>query len=153
VRLRCCLSDDYSFAEKRYSSRPKVFSVARATSLHRFQGHTDEVNQIRFDPTKRLLASCSDDGTVRIWSLRRIAGPGKDDPNEAAEEGEEEAEEEGEEPEIERQGGSLVLRGHGDRVHSIAWSPRSDPSSNTSPRLIGSSVFLSLPLHASSAFC
>ena len=30
-------------------------------------GHTDEVEQIKWDPTCRLLASCSSDNRVCLW--------------------------------------------------------------------------------------
>jgi transducin (beta)-like 1 len=36
-----------------------------------FQGHQDEVNAIKWDPTGTLLASCSDDFTAKIWSLKQ----------------------------------------------------------------------------------
>ena len=36
-------------------------------NLH--SGHKDEVNQIRVNPSRTRLASCSDDGTVTIWKL------------------------------------------------------------------------------------
>lgn len=32
-----------------------------------FTGHTDEVNSIAWDPTRTILASCSDDSTARLW--------------------------------------------------------------------------------------
>jgi transducin (beta)-like 1 len=32
-----------------------------------FTGHTDEVNSIAWDPTRTILASCSDDFTARLW--------------------------------------------------------------------------------------
>lgn len=33
-----------------------------------FQGHTNEVNAIKWDPQGRLLASCSDDMSLKIWT-------------------------------------------------------------------------------------
>lgn len=36
--------------------------------LKTFQGHTNEVNAIKWDPQGRLLASCSDDMSLKIWS-------------------------------------------------------------------------------------
>lgn len=36
-----------------------------------FQGHTNEVNAIKWDPQGNLLASCSDDMTLKIWNLKQ----------------------------------------------------------------------------------
>ncbi len=44
-----------------YSKSTKVF--------HELVGHTDDVNSVRWDSTGSLLASCSDDSTLRLWSL------------------------------------------------------------------------------------
>jgi transducin (beta)-like 1 len=44
-----------------YSKSTKVF--------HDLVGHTDDVNCVRWDSTGSLLASCSDDSTIRLWSL------------------------------------------------------------------------------------
>lgn len=38
-----------------------------------YDGHEDEVNCLKFDPSGRLLASCSDDQTTRIWSSKSSA--------------------------------------------------------------------------------
>jgi WD40 repeat protein len=35
----------------------------------KIRGHTHEVNQIRLNRHRTLLASCSDDTTVRIWEV------------------------------------------------------------------------------------
>lgn len=34
-----------------------------------FSGHSSEVNGIRWDPTGKFLASCSDDKTCKIFSM------------------------------------------------------------------------------------
>ncbi|XP_069747862.1 F-box-like/WD repeat-containing protein TBL1X isoform X3 [Narcine bancroftii] len=38
-----------------------------------FQGHTNEVNAIKWDPSGMLLASCSDDMTLKIWNMKQDA--------------------------------------------------------------------------------
>jgi len=35
-----------------------------------FTGHSNEVNAIKWDPQGQLLASCSDDMTLKIWSMK-----------------------------------------------------------------------------------
>lgn len=37
--------------------------------LKKWVGHTDEVNAVRWDPSGKYLASCSDDKSTKIWSL------------------------------------------------------------------------------------
>lgn len=62
-------------------------------------GHTDEVNTVKFDPSGRWLATCSDDSTVRLWSLERGLNG-------------------------EWQGSCLqVLTAHTKEVYTIKWSP------------------------------
>ncbi|ETE63459.1 F-box-like/WD repeat-containing protein TBL1X, partial [Ophiophagus hannah] len=36
-----------------------------------FQGHTNEVNAIKWDPSGMHLASCSDDMTLKIWNMKQ----------------------------------------------------------------------------------
>jgi transducin (beta)-like 1 len=50
-----------------------VCKLGETTPLKKFQGHRDEVNAIKWDPTGTLLASCSDDKTAKIWSLKQEA--------------------------------------------------------------------------------
>ena len=46
-----------------------VCQVDSSTPLRRFYGHDNEVNAIEWDPTGRMLASCSDDRTAKIWTM------------------------------------------------------------------------------------
>ncbi|PSN29293.1 F-box-like/WD repeat-containing protein ebi, partial [Blattella germanica] len=39
------------------------------TPFKQFYGHTGEVNSIKWDPEGKLLASCSEDTTLKIWSM------------------------------------------------------------------------------------
>jgi WD40 repeat protein len=117
-----------------------VFNISRVSPVFRFKGHRDEVNVVKFSPCGTLLASCSDDSTVRIWSLRNIPGltlskGGK--------------EKEGEKERFideEDNAGVLVLDGHTRDVHTIAWGPWK--KGDQGPRLLASYVppfSLSLP--------
>ena len=38
-------------------------------NLFLLQGHTNEVNAIKWDPQGRFLASCSDDMTLKVWCM------------------------------------------------------------------------------------
>ena len=49
---------------------PGAPATATATTpLQVLVGHSDEVNAIRWDPSGKLLASCSDDHNVFVWQL------------------------------------------------------------------------------------
>lgn len=48
-----------------------VCKLGEQNYVKRLEGHTDEVNAIKWDPSGTLLASCSDDTTAKIWSLEQ----------------------------------------------------------------------------------
>lgn len=98
-------------------------TINRSVALHRLRGHQDEVNVVQFDPTKALLASCSDDRTVRIWSMKSYF------PNAPALAGK------GDQA-IDENGGVFILTGHTNDVHTIAWDPLS--GSDGRPRILAS---------------
>ncbi|KAK9831105.1 hypothetical protein WJX74_003493 [Apatococcus lobatus] len=45
-----------------------VCRVGEQQPVHRFEGHSDEVNAVKWNSTGTILASCSDDNTARVWS-------------------------------------------------------------------------------------
>ncbi|KAM9956367.1 hypothetical protein ACTFIR_003080 [Dictyostelium discoideum] len=47
-----------------------VCEIGKEKPIMNFQGHHDEINAIKWDPTGTLLASCSDDYTAKIWSMK-----------------------------------------------------------------------------------
>ncbi|KAK5583816.1 hypothetical protein RB653_005418 [Dictyostelium firmibasis] len=47
-----------------------VCEIGKDKPIMNFQGHQDEINAIKWDPTGNLLASCSDDFTAKIWSMK-----------------------------------------------------------------------------------
>lgn len=65
-------------------------------------GHTDEINQVKFNPSRTLLASCSDDQTARVWSVEDVPGASRSIVSPSKE--------------------MLVLRGHEDSIGCIGWS-------------------------------
>ncbi|XP_023472469.2 WD repeat-containing protein 90 isoform X5 [Equus caballus] len=42
---------------------------AEGTSTHLISGHRSKVNEVAFSPSESHCATCSDDGSVRVWSL------------------------------------------------------------------------------------
>ncbi|XP_052201687.1 WD40 repeat-containing protein HOS15-like [Diospyros lotus] len=48
-----------------------VCKVGDKRPFKTFSGHQGEVNAIKWDPTGSLLASCSDDTTAKIWSMKQ----------------------------------------------------------------------------------
>ena len=46
-----------------------ICKVGFVEPLHKFVGHTDEVNAVKWDPSGSLLASCSDDYTAKVWDV------------------------------------------------------------------------------------
>jgi len=130
------LSDDV-FASCSIDKNIHIHQVGRPSPAYRFKGHSDEVNCIRFDPDKRMLASGSDDSSVRIWSLRPVKPLlGIHDADEGPEAGEIRTKKEDEDGE-ERL--CLVLKGHTKEIHTVAWAPRSEVSGE--PKLLASGSF------------
>lgn len=86
------------------------------------------MNVVKFSSCGTLLASCSDDHNVRVWSLRNI--PGLFLPSRLT------VGEEGRLIDEEDQAGVFVLEGHRNDVHTIAWAPWSKEKGG--PRLLAS---------------
>ena len=61
--------DETSFASCSTDRMIYVCKLGEENHLQCFQGHTDEVNAIKWDPSGQLLASCSDDYTAKVWSM------------------------------------------------------------------------------------
>ncbi|ORZ39656.1 WD40-repeat-containing domain protein [Catenaria anguillulae PL171] len=69
-------------------------------SVIELAGHQGGVNQVSWDPSRTLLASCSDDGTIRIWSQDVVSqsSTGQRQPR-------------------------VVLQGHEGEVITMDWNP------------------------------
>merc|ERR1711936_1468249 len=46
-----------------------VCKLGSEKPIKSFQGHTNEVNAIKWDPQGKFLASCSDDMTLKVWRM------------------------------------------------------------------------------------
>ncbi|KAG4305898.1 hypothetical protein PORY_000808 [Pneumocystis oryctolagi] len=70
----CAITDiewinDETFASSGKDGSLDYWSSEKEESLRRWEGHSKEINSIKFNPHNNLLLSCSDDFTVKIWSL------------------------------------------------------------------------------------
>ncbi|KAL9691921.1 hypothetical protein QQ045_012348 [Rhodiola kirilowii] len=48
-----------------------VCKIGESRPVKSFAGHQGEVNCVKWDPTGSILASCSDDITAKIWSMKQ----------------------------------------------------------------------------------
>uniref|UniRef100_A0A915KCM3 Uncharacterized protein n=1 Tax=Romanomermis culicivorax TaxID=13658 RepID=A0A915KCM3_ROMCU len=62
--------DNCSFASCSTDHTIHVCRLGCDRPLKTFQGHTHEVNAIKWDPQGQILASCSDDMTLKIWNMK-----------------------------------------------------------------------------------
>jgi transducin (beta)-like 1 len=60
-----------SFATSSMDHSIYVCKLGDDKPVKAFKGHTDEVNAIKWDPSGTLLASCSDDFTAKVWSVKK----------------------------------------------------------------------------------
>lgn len=60
--------DNTSFASCSTDKLIYICELGNDQPLKRLEGHTNEVNAVRWCPAGKLLASCSDDFTCKIWS-------------------------------------------------------------------------------------
>eukprot|EP00808_Paulinella_micropora_P017876 g67566.t1 len=77
---------------------------------HVLQGHSEGITSLCFSPDGHQLASASLDETIRVWSIRVAKGKQQQEslPDQVDGTEEEEAR-------------CVVLQGHSDAVHSVAW--------------------------------
>jgi len=91
-------SDTPVFATCSTDRRIQVCALGPEAPLATLAGHADEVNAVRWSPDGARLASCSDDGTARIWD----PAPGG-------------------------RGCTATLAGHAKEVYTLCWAPPSAP--------------------------
>lgn len=62
--------DDDTFASCSTDKMIYMCSLESSYPIRMYEGHEDEINCLKFDPSGGLIASCSDDYTARIWSTK-----------------------------------------------------------------------------------
>ncbi|KAH9858072.1 WD40 repeat-like protein [Lenzites betulinus] len=103
VHEKCCLDVDWlsesEFATSGSDGLVQIMNINNPSPLKTLSGHKNEVNQVRSNPSRTRLASCSDDRTARIWNIEDIVY---------------------DRPQNDR---VLLLKGHREAVSNIAWCP------------------------------
>ncbi|OBZ68595.1 F-box-like/WD repeat-containing protein TBL1XR1 [Grifola frondosa] len=99
----CCLDVDWltetMFASCGADGKIQIINLENSQPLKTLTGHSTEVNQIKCNPSRSKIASCSDDQTARVWNIEGVVHS-RPQKNEV-----------------------VVLRGHTQTVSSIAWCP------------------------------
>jgi WD40 repeat protein len=54
-------------ASASYDHTIRVWDVARGEMIAILEGHTNRINSVHFSPADSILASGSDDQTIRLW--------------------------------------------------------------------------------------
>ncbi|RLN37026.1 hypothetical protein BBO99_00004699 [Phytophthora kernoviae] len=72
--------DDTTFATCSSDTSICVAHVGGTKADMVLRGHKDAINSVKWDPSGRLLASCSDDYTVKIWDPSKVTSTNKDGP-------------------------------------------------------------------------
>eukprot|EP00941_MAST-03F_sp_MAST-3F-sp1_P005771 g5771.t1 len=91
--------DDEVFASCSTDKSVLVCKIGERKPLLTLSGHDDEVNNVKWSPDGEFLASCSDDKTARVWSVKRGLEHGED------------------------QACVHVLKGHSKEVYCLRWCP------------------------------
>ncbi|KAJ7292731.1 WD40 repeat-like protein [Mycena rebaudengoi] len=123
----CCLDVDWltdtMFGSCSADQLIHIMQVGKTEPIRTLSGHTNEINQIKCNPSGTHLASCSDDMTARIWKIQGIHYVPDDAPpglNGASK------------PEC------VILQGHKHSVSTIGWCP--DYPANTN-EIVATSSF------------
>ncbi|KAJ6611485.1 WD40 repeat-like protein [Mycena sp. CBHHK59/15] len=112
----CCLDVDWitdtMFCSCSADQLIHIMQVGKIEPVKTLSGHSNEINQIKCNPSGRRLASCSDDMSARIWRVDDIPAstdsiPGLGGPDQV-----------------------VVLLGHKHSVSTIGWCPDYPAGSN-----------------------
>lgn len=141
--------DDSTFATCSSDMRICVTRVGELKPDVVLTGHTDAINSVKWDPSGRLLASCSDDFTVKIWDPFRavddnessdVAAP--EQPETAAADGTDGMSKEDGEPTKPKAAWMHNLAEHKKEVYTFRWSCTGPGTANPgSPLTLASASF------------
>ncbi|KIM47604.1 hypothetical protein M413DRAFT_204575 [Hebeloma cylindrosporum] len=103
----CCLDVEWinenTFASAGADTRIFIMRIDEDEPIKTFNGHKDEVNQIRVNQSGTRLASCSDDGAAYIWRVDNV----KRDSDSV--------------PGLSTSDHVVALKGHGHSVSTVGW--------------------------------
>ncbi|XP_010547532.1 PREDICTED: F-box-like/WD repeat-containing protein TBL1XR1 isoform X2 [Tarenaya hassleriana] len=138
--------NNVSFATSSTDSMIYLCKIGETRPVKTFAGHQCEVNCVKWDPTGSLLASCSDDITAKIWSIKQDnfvhdlrehskeiytirwspTGPGTNNPNQPLMLASASFDSTVKLWDVELGKMLSSLNGHTDHVYSIAFSPNGE---------------------------
>ncbi|XP_058006187.1 WD40 repeat-containing protein HOS15 isoform X6 [Hevea brasiliensis] len=138
--------NNLSFATSSTDNMIYVCKVGDNRPVKTFAGHQGEVNCVKWDPTGSLLASCSDDITAKIWSMKQDkyvhdlrehskeiytirwspTGPGTNNPNQQLLLASASFDSTVKLWDVELGKLTCSLNGHRDPVYSVAFSPNGE---------------------------
>jgi transducin (beta)-like 1 len=97
--------DNETFASCSTDKNVHIYRIGEPKPLKVYKGHADEVNAVKWDPSGKYLASCSDDCTAKIWEV-----------------------------ENDRPGPLYDFTSHSQEIYTVKWSPTGIGSSNPGMR-------------------
>jgi WD40 repeat protein len=99
--------DDTAFASCSSDRTVHIYNIDANAPLKIYKGHKDEVNAVKWSPSGKYLASCSDDCTAKVWEV-----------------------------DSDRTGPLYDFVSHDQEIYTIKWSPTGPGSSNTFKQLL-----------------
>ncbi|KZV82358.1 WD40 repeat-like protein [Exidia glandulosa HHB12029] len=98
--------DEDTFVSCGSDHKINVFTRVSTVPFRIYRGHDEDVSQVKFCANRKLMASCSDDRTARVWSTRDFKSAASAES-------------------------VAILRGHEDSVTSLNWIPTRDGKDQT----------------------